>query len=163
MVKFLRASNQQPVIALDLGDNKTTWVGVTPELKKFVIDNFHPGEEVEIESNKSSSGSLVVTKIVKPGSIKPVVKAEVPGAVGPGVSEAVQKNATTEIPKQEAQKGFYPKMSEDTQKLIVKQSVMSSTCDICQGVVCQLPTITPEEVASFVLKVYTKLLAEVEK
>jgi hypothetical protein len=165
-IKLLRIANQQSVISLDLGDRKTTWAHVSPEVKKFAQDNIQPGTEVDIISSTEADG-LHVSKIGKAGTIAKTAVAspaqatgvDRPGDIGGGVK-------APDAPPSQATKtntGYRADMSPEVSRSIRRQSVMASACHAVQSVICQSSSVTADSVADYIITVFNKLILEVEK
>jgi hypothetical protein len=159
MVKLLKIASARDMIQLDLGDGKTpTWAHCPSAIKVYATQNLKLGDVVDIVSEQQNDG-LHVTKISAVGMVQPPPKAiNTPATTGAAVGP------TTQTPVQQPKDtGNYRLVSPDTQRLIVHQSTMASACTAVQSIICQIEDTKPDVVAEYILTVYRKLLAEVEK
>ena len=162
MVKLLRIANQQDVLQLDFCDGKTpTWAKCPSAVKSFALQNLKIGDEVDVITETQNDG-LHVTKIGKVGTLgtQPPQQGAPSGAGSSGQPPAT---ASLKQPEQVPQVGNYKNISSDTQRLSVHQSVMSSACSAVQALICQLEDTDPNKIAEYIVTVYNRLLAEVEK
>ena len=162
MVKLLRIANQQDVLQLDFCDGKTpTWAKCPSAVKSFALQNLKIGDEVDVITETQNDG-LHVTKIGKVGSLgitQPPQQGAPSGAGSSGQPPATSSLTTVG----QATTNNYRQVSSDTQRLIVHQSVMSSACSAVQALICQLEDTDPNKIAEYIVTVYNRLLAEVEK
>ena len=160
MVKLLRIANQQDVLQLDFCDGKTpTWAKCPSAVKSFALQNLKIGDEVDVITEIQNDG-LHVTKIGKVGTLgtQPPQQGAPSGAGSSG-----QPPATASLTRTEQTNTYENSDNPDTQRLIVHQSVMSSACSAVQALICQLEDTDPNKIAEYIVTVYNRLLAEVEK
>ena len=160
MVKLLRIANQQDVLQLDFCDGKTpTWAKCPSAVKSFALQNLKIGDEVDVITETQNDG-LHVTKIGKVGTLgtQPPQQGAPSGAGSSG-----QPPATASLKQPEQTNTYKNSDNPDTQRLIVHQSVMSSACSAVQALICQLEDTDPNKIAEYIVTVYNRLLAEVEK
>ena len=160
MVKLLRIANQQDVLQLDFCDGKTpTWAKCPSAVKSFALQNLKIGDEVDVITETQNDG-LHVTKIGKVGTLGTQPPQQgAPSSAG----SSGHPPATTSLKQPEQTNTYTNSDNPDTQRLIVHQSVMSSACSAVQALICQLEDTDPNKIAEYIVTVYNRLLAEVEK
>lgn len=157
-IKMLRIPTQQNFIQLKLADGKEVFAKVTPEVKSFALQNLTPGDDVDIISTNEADG-LHVSKIGKVGTLG---AGTTQNPLPPQQSSPSGGGGSGKQTEQTEQPNNYRQVNPDTQRLIVHQSVMSSTCTAVQGLICQLQDTSANNISEYICTIYKRLLKEVE-
>ena len=152
MLKFKRTTlptNPKNSICVEV-EGKDTWYECSAEVKSYAQQNFKSGEQCEV-TKENRDGKEFVTKIFRPGQGGAAV-ASSPASTPAAQAQQAQKQA-------EPKSTGYAKSPEDS-KQIRRLSVLSSAANALTGIQSQLdPNTLPE----YLVALYNRLLAEVEK
>lgn len=159
-IKLIRIAAQQSVLCVNLNhtdpNSKDIWGKCPPEVKSFALQNLKPGDEVDMVSHTEADG-LHITQIAKVGTLKPGTPAPAQQAQPPK-QEPVSGPATV---TQRSNTGKYrDPVTPEEATAMRRASVMASTCN---AMVCVQTQVDPNGLADYIISVYRKLLAEVEK
>jgi hypothetical protein len=159
------------MLELKLEDGKQKYANCSSEIKAFALANFKPGDDVDIQY--VPEGNLIkVTAIAKPGAL-PVVATTAPALAA--VAPATQPSQASACPvtgtaiqtpqavvaKQEPPKTSYRQdLAPEVSRSIRRQSVMNSACTAVVAVQSQ---VDPNGLGDYIVALFNKLIAEVEK
>jgi hypothetical protein len=146
------------MLKLKVSDVKEDWIDCTPEAKSFASQNLKEGDDVEVVYVGSASVPTIqqIGKVgtIKTGSPAPAVSTPAP------VEGAKQEETTTARPTTVHVGKYRDPMNPDESRAVRRLSVMTSTCNAVNAVTSQ---VDPNGLADYIIVLFNKLLAEVEK
>lgn len=145
-------------------EGKETWAFCPEAVKKFAADTFKENDEVDITSESKSDG-LHVSRIAKKGqggtpapAASTGTQSAPPAASTPAASGTSAKGTSTGSLNMPTK--YRDPLSPDEARIVRRQSMMAAACQAVSSVTGQ---IDPNALPDYVINLFNRLLAEVEK